>query len=223
MTDNLQFLMTEIGKHAKIVSSDEADELYRRNAEGDADAGEKLFWSVAKLAVRECRRYSRNRDHFTELLSPAFEGALRGIHGSRYDASLGVKFSSYVIFLIRERLLKHISQSTTVHIAQARYWKMTREDSLPTQESLEGCEVEDGFSGFDDVDREDEVACELEKLDRAMRVVNKREKAIVEDYYMRGKTLLEIGSEIGVTRERVRQIRDRTMRMIRGELKRGGK
>ena len=63
-------------------------------------------------------------------------------------------------------------------------------------------------SGFDEMQRDDAIYRSLEKLDR-------RESMILRSYYglnaEEPKTLEEIGHEMGVTRERIRQLRNRAL------------
>ena len=45
-----------------------------------------------------------------------------------------------------------------------------------------------------------------------------REKQIIMDYFRDGKTLKEIGEELGITSERVRQIKNKAMDGVRSTL-----
>ena len=54
---------------------------------------------------------------------------------------------------------------------------------------------------------------------RGLEVLDKREERIIKEYFGldddAGKTLEEIGEEIGITRERVRQLRNRALGKLR--------
>ncbi|MDP2480695.1 MAG: sigma-70 family RNA polymerase sigma factor [Candidatus Palauibacterales bacterium] len=74
-----------------------------------------------------------------------------------------------------------------------------------------------------DVEREIEDALLVEHVDRALRLLRPRDARVVRLYYgLQGEsehTLEEIGKVLGITRERVRQLRDRALRELRqGEL-----
>ena len=59
-----------------------------------------------------------------------------------------------------------------------------------------------------------------EKLFGIMRVLDEREKAIVEDYFgLSGqtRTLEDIGNDFNLTKERVRQIKEKALRKLRNE------
>ena len=76
----------------------------------------------------------------------------------------------------------------------------------------------------DNVDAPDEIFStkELlkEKMMNIMGVLDKRERSIVEDYYgITGtpRTLEDIGSDFSLTKERVRQIKEKALRKLRNE------
>ena len=74
-----------------------------------------------------------------------------------------------------------------------------------------------------DVEQELEDALLVEHVDRALRLLRPRDARVVRLYYglqgEREHTLEEIGKVLGITRERVRQLRDRALRELRqGEL-----
>ncbi len=70
----------------------------------------------------------------------------------------------------------------------------------------------DGDQG---VDQEELVGA----LEQSLRALNAREALIISEYFglegSEGKTLEEIGNELGVTRERVRQLRNRALKKMR--------
>jgi RNA polymerase sigma factor (sigma-70 family) len=59
-----------------------------------------------------------------------------------------------------------------------------------------------------------------EKLNNIMSVLDERERVIVEDYYgITGtpRTLEDIGNDFSLTKERVRQIKEKALRKLRNE------
>jgi RNA polymerase primary sigma factor len=59
-----------------------------------------------------------------------------------------------------------------------------------------------------------------EKLNGIMAILDERERAIVEDYFGlsgQSRTLEDIGNDFNLTKERVRQIKEKALRKLRNE------
>jgi RNA polymerase sigma factor (sigma-70 family) len=54
-----------------------------------------------------------------------------------------------------------------------------------------------------------------DSLEAAMQVLDQRERAVVERYYLEGKTTQDTGKSLGVSRERVHQLLKRALRKMR--------
>jgi len=113
-------------------------------------------------------------------------------------------------------------ESSTVEMLQALNMAEVRLDA-PVGDS-EDNQLQDRFLLDDtnlEVELEDAMLGEL--LDRALRLLRPRDARVLRLYYgLQGEgehTLEEIGQVLGVTRERVRQLRDRALRELRqGEM-----
>ena len=67
------------------------------------------------------------------------------------------------------------------------------------------------------LDGKNQLNLELRKI---MSVLDDREKVIIEDYFglfNTPKTLAEIGEDFSLTKERVRQIKEKALRKLRNE------
>jgi RNA polymerase primary sigma factor len=101
--------------------------------------------------------------------------------------------------------------------------------SLPTVTTLDRSINEDGDTLIDMIADQNAVMPDeifntkellKEKLFSIMRVLDDREKIIIEDYFGisgQNRTLEEIGNEFNLTKERVRQIKEKALRKLRNE------
>jgi DNA-directed RNA polymerase sigma subunit (sigma70/sigma32) len=60
-----------------------------------------------------------------------------------------------------------------------------------------------------------EHALQIKNIFEGNYILTKREKIVLSDLIMRGKTLREVGGEIGLSEERVRQIKEESLFKIR--------
>jgi RNA polymerase primary sigma factor len=101
--------------------------------------------------------------------------------------------------------------------------------ALPTVTTLDRNINEDGDTLIDMiVDQNSPMPDEIfntqellkEKLMSMLRVLDDREKVIIEDYFGisgQNRTLEEIGGQFNLTKERVRQIKEKALRKLRNE------
>jgi len=78
-------------------------------------------------------------------------------------------------------------------------------------ENLNAVQPDEGFNTADLL---------KQKMREIMNVLDDRERSIVEDYYgMTGtpRTLEDIGTDFGLTKERVRQIKEKALRKLRND------
>lgn len=166
-------------------------EHYWKKAE---EVRNKIWVKNRGLAYSHARNYKYNYEEIAAVGVEALEAAING-----FEYYSGNKFSTYAITSIRNSVYKTVLKDKKVSDNQVRQ----EFNVLDSKESL-----------FQEAMVED-----LEVLRRAIAVLSDREKDIVFKRYgldMEGsKTLKEIGEELGISKERVRQIEERGINKIK--------
>jgi RNA polymerase sigma factor (sigma-70 family) len=168
------------------------------------DIKDHLISCNMRLVVAIAKRHSGQTDNFFELLSDGNMSLIRAVE--KFDYSRGNKFSTYASWAIMKNFARSIPEE-----------KHRRERYLTGHEEL--------FEAAPDT-RSDEQEC-LASAEQAVNRVNRllehlepRERQIIRmraglDDNAKGMTLEEIGQELGITKERVRQLNVRIMNKLR--------
>jgi len=156
-----------------------------------------------RLVVSIAKRHAAQTDNFFELLSDGNVSLIRAVE--KFDYSRGNKFSTYASWAIMKNYARSIPEE-----------KHRRERYVTGHEDL--------FDAAPDT-RTDEQEClasaeqATHKVNRLLEYLDPRERQIIR---MRagldnseGMTLEKIGEQLGITKERVRQLNVRAMKKLR--------
>ena len=225
------------------IPGDEQAELAIKAKGGDQRAMNKLVESNLRFVLSIAKDYSWSGIPLEELSSEGNIGLIKAV--SKFDETKGVKFISYAVWWIKQSILQSLNENSRtirlpVNVVQDMHKEKkenekTNKDlsekfaTLPRMIDLDMHINEDGDTLIDiikndNVESPDEIFSTKdllkEKMMNIMGVLDNRERAIVEDYYgITGtpRTLEDIGSDFSLTKERVRQIKEKALRKLRNE------
>jgi RNA polymerase primary sigma factor len=186
----------------------------------DIKARNKLVESNLKFAANIARNYKGLGLSYSDLIQEANAGLFRA--ADKFEPERGNKFISYAVNWVKESILTALK----------------KRNSLPSEElPVDSNELEllDDLKGFEDIEDEREVIIdniyineeydyEKEKdiatiVKLLLNTLTTREKFVVCKYNgineKKPKTLEEIGNELNLTKERVRQIHEKAMKKLR--------
>lgn len=194
-----------------------------------------------RLVLTTCKGYIGNGLEFEDLVSDGNVGLSKAF--DFFDWTKDIRFSSYSVWWIRASIMEGLNNhGRTIRIPVNVLQEVNRnkkkdqsetdiesddlERSLPQVFSMDVESTEDDKSYHDTINGGEinveslfEMSDELKKdLYSCMSHLEDREIKVLEDYFgLSGytKTLQDIGDEIGVTKERVRQIKEQALRKIR--------
>ncbi len=192
--DNLlEKYLREIASYAPL-SDEEERQLSAQSLAGDERAREKLVKANLKFVVSIARQYASAGVQMLDLINEGNIALLKA--AAKFDASRGQRFSTYAVWDIRKAMEAFIPDTEALI-------KRPDMDAVPLGSIAESARME-SFS-------------EPEDIASLIRFLPERERMVVKAFYgvgARQMTMEEIGRQYNMTRERVRQIRDRAMRRL---------
>jgi RNA polymerase primary sigma factor/RNA polymerase sigma factor len=185
---------------AKSATMDEIERLYDQAVK----VKNQIVQANLRLVVSIAKRHVTPSDDFFNLVSDGNMSLIRA--AEKFDYSRGNKFSTYASWAIMKNFARTIPEE----------YKQ-RERFKTSQEEL--------FQGAHDP-RSDQVELEHAQQTRETQVnrilsrLDEREQSIIVrrfglDHHKEPQTLKEVGEEMGVTKERVRQIEARALSKMR--------
>lgn len=160
---------------------------------------------------------------FEEAMQEARLGLLAAMRGYRPEQGIKTKFSTYAYAVINRALLNaSVIRQEVIYVPRQANMGRWHELKVPTV-SLDEAVFEGGadrheFLAADDEARaydDDEIALVMSAMDE----LSPTDAWIIRERYLKERTLNEIGADLGVTREAIRQRELRALRKLRWMLK----
>jgi len=222
---------------AAIMASGELTDRQRR------EVYKELLEGNLRFVITIAKQYQNQVLDFSDLVAEGNYGLLKAI--DNFDWTKNLRFISYAVWWVRQSILQSLNENARtirlpVNVVQELHRAKKEvensgkelEDKFATLPSITGLDShinEEGDTLIDviineNANKPDEVFNTKEqlkeKLFSIMNILDDREKVIVEDYFgLSGtpRTLEDIGEDFSLTKERVRQIKERALRKLRNE------
>ena len=215
--------LDEIGKE-QLLTDDEERQLAERIAKGDDRALSKLIEANLKFVVTVARQYKGRGVAMEDLVSEGNIGLMKA--AAKFDASKGVRFVNYAVVHIRQAIEKAIDQQAGLYqVPKDLKQDLARQQSIPvsvdaplghrTNMSLLSVLVNKDAPLADE--RVHSEAIE-DAIEYALGTLDDRERRVVNAFFginQEHETMAEIAEDMELKRERVRQIRDKSVRKLR--------
>lgn len=203
----------------------------------------ELLEGNLRFVITVAKQYQNQGLDLPDLIAEGNLGLMKAIQN--FDWSKKLRFISYAVWWVKQSILQSLNENARtirlpvnvvqeLHRAKKEVEKGINELDdklalLPTTINLESTINDEGDTLLDMIENinasmPDENLNSQEQLkDRLlsiMKVLDERERLIVEDYFgLSGtpRTLEDIGEDFSLTKERVRQIKEKALRKLRNE------
>jgi RNA polymerase primary sigma factor len=206
--------LRDIGRHPLLTREEEL-ELARRSRCGDEQARRRLITANLRFVVSVARDYRGRGLPMADLVNEGNLGLLRA--SERFDESRGVRFVSYAHWWVRRSILHAIErQGGRARTGRAGPPWVSIDEPIVGAVTLQDVLPDSREPGPDERLR-------LDRLKGAVRAsltdLPEREREVVSRHFGVGsggdESLAQIARSLGVTRERVRQLRDQGLQRLR--------
>lgn len=228
MTSNEKYIEEIV--HEQLLSDKEEQELAEKIKIGDAMALEKLTKANLKFVVSLAHQYRNRGLGEDDLISEGNIGMMYA--AQRFDGKKGVRFVVFAASYIRKAMEEAIKEQSTLYklpkkeknkYEKIRSRALSIDQPVPVGSNnnftLQHILENENAKQTDDQLNQDILSNEIQK---GLDVLDEREKRIITYIYgLTGShyTMAEIAEEMGLKRERVRQIRDKALRKLHKKMK----
>jgi RNA polymerase primary sigma factor len=203
----------------------------------------ELIEGNLRFVITVSKQYQNQGLDFPDLVAEGNYGLIKAIEN--FDWSKKLRFISYAVWWVRQSILQSLNENARtirlpVNVVQELH-KAKKElensnadmpekfDNLPYTINLDSPLNEDGDTLMDVLKNPNADSADSglstqnslkDKLFEILNVLDERERIIVEDYFgLSGsnRTLEDIGGDFDLTKERVRQIKEKALRKLRNE------
>jgi len=204
---------------------------------------QELLQGNLRFVITVAKQYQNQGLPLGDLIAEGNLGLMKAI--KNFDWTKKLRFISYAVWWIKQSIIQSLNENSRtirlpvnvvqeMHRAKKEAQKTNKEldekfTTLPKVIDLDMNINEDGDTLVDLIENIDAVQPDegfntadllKQKMIEIMGVLDDREKSIIMDYFgMTGvpRTLEDIGTDFSLTKERVRQIKEKALRKLRNE------
>lgn len=234
----METYLRDIGRTPLLTAAEER-QLACRIADGDAEARDLLVRANLRLVVSVARHHVGRGVDMPDLIAEGNLGLIRA--ADKFDPSHGTRFSTYATWWVRQAIQRAVENAHLVHVP---VWQQRPHKAGGRTEAW----TERGFAQYaaramapvaqlvTDADYDPDVnrpcnepvapeppedgpdADELLALGRALRRLPAQYRRVIEGRFWRELTLSEVGEEMALTKERIRQVEKKALAALREAL-----
>ena len=203
----------------------------------------ELLEGNLRFVITVSKQYQNQGLDLSDLIAEGNYGLMKAIEN--FDWSKGLRFISYAVWWVRQSILQSLNENARtirlpVNVVQELHRAKKALDatgvelpekfaSLPYTINLDNPLNEEGDTLIDVLNNPNAELADAglstedtlkKKLIEMLDILDNRERVIIEDYFGlsgNNRTLEDIGGDFSLTKERVRQIKEKALRKLRNE------
>lgn len=212
----IQTYFDDINKYKPLLKKEER-RIGKKIKAGDRAAIEKLVTSNLKFVVSIAKKYKNYGVPFSDLIAEGNIGLVRAAY--KFDYKRDIKFISYAVWWIRQAIqeyIKKVTLSNTKELSDIRVNSNCASvdengDDLSDSKIIPNTLSDDEFNDLEEYKKN--------SVNKLLECLSHRESDIISCYFGLNNTddltLEEIGVKYNLTKERVRQIKEKALRKLR--------
>lgn len=233
--DDIDIYKKQVAKYPIPSPEEEYEIAVRYYNEGKREDAEKLILCNLRFVFQIAAKYVSYAHSFSDLLQEGSIGLMKAV--KKFNPHKGVRFLTYARWWILHQLQEFFLKTRSIINASPTYFKRrlfnttSKVEELPEKEvrefSLEASPnalvsmfVSEGVTPEEHFMEHENEKDRYRGLHRAIKSLSPKEQTVItECVLLENKSLTEVGKEMGVSRERARQIKEEALTKLRKKLK----
>ena len=239
----IQAYLYDVRKYKALTKAEEI-ELIKKIKSGCEESKKLLIYTNLRFVIKMAKQYKNQGLDFADLVSEGNYGLLKAAERYNYEQD-DVRFLSYAVWWVRQSILQSLHENSRIirlpvniinEATKLSKKNITNDDNLDVAHPLIGksgitrfdIEMGDGGSLYDIIEDPNTIRPDIKfstdeehlllKLKSLLNHLNESEQLIIIKYFgLDGEpvTLQDISEDIGLTKERVRQIKEKALKKLR--------